>query len=47
MHGNMAISTYIFEKSRKGPTFKASNRSQGYFQLVDGILEILFEIYLH
>ena len=34
MHGKMAISAYIFEKSRKGPIFKASNQSQGYFQLM-------------
>ena len=33
MRDKMAISAYIVEKSRKGPIFKASNQSEGYFQL--------------
>ena len=34
MGDKMAISAYIFEKSKKGPIFKASNQSWGYFQLM-------------
>ena len=34
MHDKMAISAYILEESRKGPMFKASNQSLGYFQLM-------------
>ena len=41
MRDEMAISAYIFEKSRKGPIFKLNILS------VDGVFEILFEIYLH
>ena len=32
MRDKVAISAYIFEKSRKGPIFKAPNESQGRFQ---------------
>ena len=32
MRDKMTISGYIFEKSRKGPIFKASNERLGYFQ---------------
>ena len=35
MHGKMAISAYIFEKSRKGPIFKAS-KSELRILSVDG-----------
>ena len=34
MRDKMAISAYIFEKNRKGPIFKASIESSGYFQLM-------------
>ena len=30
----MAISAYILEKSRKGPIFKTTNQSLGYFQFM-------------
>ena len=31
MHGKMVISAYVFEKSRKGPIFKASNQNKDTF----------------
>ena len=31
MHDRMAISAYMFEKSRKGPIFKASDQSDDTF----------------
>ena len=34
MRNEMEIAAYIFEKTRKGPIFKASNQSKGSFQLM-------------
>ena len=34
MPDKMAISAFIFEQSRKGSIFKASNESKGYCQLM-------------
>ena len=34
MREKMAISADIVEKNRKGPSFKASDQSLGYFQLM-------------
>ena len=36
-----------FEQSRKELIFKGSNQSKGQLLSVDGVFEILFELYLH
>ena len=46
MRDKIAISAYLIEKNKKGPIFKATN-VRGKDTSVDGVFEILFEIYLH
>ena len=45
MRDKMAIPAYIFEKSRKGLILRLKIELR--ILSVDGVFEILFEIYLH